>query len=63
MEITVRVLWQTPSDLAQEAERYAGAGAGSDMDTYAVLPIGMLVILPAGIVQPVSDFSGLSRGI
>ncbi len=63
MEIIRRVLWQTPVDLSQDPERYAGAGAGSDMDICAALPIGMLATPPADIVQPVSDLSGLSRAI
>ena len=63
MEITQKVPWLTLVGLTREPRRYAGAGAGSDMDIYAALPIETIATPPAGIAQPVSDLSGAERAI
>lgn len=63
MEIMPMIQWLTLVGLNREPRRYAGAGAGSDMDIYAALPIETIATPPAGIEQPVSDLSGIKRAI
>ena len=63
MEITQKAPWLTLAGLTREPERYAGVGAGSEMDIHAALPIETIATPPAGIEQPVSDLSGVKRAI